>query len=101
MIIFQRNGIPPMSGGSQPGQTRPASEAASKTDTERHFDKITITAKGGESAFLMEMKSRLSQEVRTTTTTGSLAALHRQFQAGEYRVNAEAIARRMLLLEEV
>lgn len=50
---------------------------------------------------MLELKSRLSQEVRTATTTGALSTLREEVQAGEYRIDAGNIARKMLLLGEV
>ena len=35
------------------------------------------------------------------TTTGEITALHDQVQAGEYKIDAGNIARKMLLLGEV
>lgn len=65
------------------------------------FDKVTISAREGVEPQRLELQSKLSQEVRTATTTGTLSALREQVQSGEYRINAESIAKRMLLLGEV
>ena len=49
----------------------------------------------------MELHSKLSQEVRTATTTGTLASLEEQVRAGEYKIDAANIAKKLLLLGEV
>lgn len=65
------------------------------------FDKVTLSAREGEDPYKLELQSKLSQEVRTATTTGTLTALREQVQKGEYRINAESIAKKLLLLGEV
>ncbi len=49
----------------------------------------------------MELQSKLSQEVRTATTTGTLANLRREVQSGQYQVDARSIAKKLLLMGEV
>lgn len=65
------------------------------------FDKVTLSAREGADPYKMELQSKLSQEVRTATTTGTLAKLREQVQSGEYKINAESIAKKLLLLGEV
>lgn len=65
------------------------------------FDKVTLSAREGEDSRRLEIQSKLSQEVRTATTTGALSALRQQVQAGEYKIDAASIAKRLLLLGEV
>lgn len=48
----------------------------------------------------MQMVGRLSQEVRTATTTGDIQALRQSVASGEYTPNPMAIAGRMLFLTE-
>ncbi len=48
----------------------------------------------------MGLVSRLSQEVRTATTTGDIAALRQQVASGEYTPDPMAIAARILFLGE-
>ena len=48
----------------------------------------------------MDLVGRLTQEVRTTTTTGDIRALRQQVASGQYEPNAAAIAARMLFLGE-
>ena len=66
-----------------------------------NYDSVTLSAPSQGSRFHMGLVSRLSQEVRTATTTGTVNALREQVQAGTYKVDAGAIARKMLLLGEV
>lgn len=65
------------------------------------FDKVTLSAREGEDPKKLELRTKLSQEVRTATTTGTLASLREQVQAGTYQVDAASIAKRLLLLGEV
>lgn len=85
------------------GQIRPhaAPAAVQPGPSGEKFDKVTISAREGVEPQRLELQSKLSQEVRTATTTGTLSALREQVQSGEYRINAESIAKRMLLLGEV
>lgn len=64
------------------------------------YDSVTISAPSQDNRFRMEMVSRMSQEVRTVTTTGDIAALRRQVAAGEYTPDPMAIAARILFLGE-
>lgn len=65
---------------------------------EHNFDTVTI---GSDGSFRQSLLSKISQEVRTATTTGTVNALREQVQAGTYQVDAGAIARKMLFLGEV
>ena len=64
-----------------------------------NYDSFTRSASGQDSRFL-SMVSRLSQEVRTATTTGDIAALHQQVANGQYTPDPASIAARMLFLGE-
>ncbi len=46
----------------------------------------------------MDMVSRMSYEVRTSTPNGDIQALRQQVSAGEYAPDAYNIAARMLML---
>lgn len=62
------------------------------------YDSISLsTQKGGDRNF-MDMVSRMSYEVRTSTTNGDIQALRQQVSAGEYAPDAYNIAARMLML---
>ena len=75
--------------------------AAKPGQASEKFDQVTLSAREGEDPRKMEIQSRLSQEVRTATTTGTLAALRQEVQSGQYQVDARSIAKKLLLLGEV
>ena len=62
------------------------------------FDSVTISAPSQDSRFHMGLVSRLSQEVRTATTTGDITA--QQVASGSYVPDPMAIAARILFLGE-
>ena len=65
------------------------------------YDSITISSRpSDENRFQMDLVSRLSKEIRTSTTTGDVQALREQVASGTYQVDASAIAARMLHLVE-
>lgn len=59
---------------------------------------MTLSTPNQDSRFHMGLVSRVSQEVRTATTTGDIAALRQQVASGEYTPDPMAIAARILLL---
>ncbi len=64
------------------------------------YDSVSISSPRGDSLFHKNVVSRLSQEVRTATTTGNIQALRQQVAAGEYTPDPMAIAARILFLGE-
>ena len=64
------------------------------------YDSVTISRPSQDSRFHMGLVSRLSQEVRTATTTGDIAALRQQVADHTYVPDPSAIAARILLLGE-
>ena len=65
------------------------------------FDSITLsTNRDNTDRFHKEFVSRLTQEVRATTTTGDIRALRQQVASGTYKPDASAIAARILFLGE-
>lgn len=64
------------------------------------YDSVTLSAPSQDSRFHMELVSRMSQEVRTATTTGDIAALRAQVASGQYTPDPMAIAARILFLGE-
>ena len=64
------------------------------------YDSVTISQTSQDSRFHMGLVSRLSQEVRTATTTGDIAALRQQVASGQYSPDPMSIAARMLFLGE-
>lgn len=65
-----------------------------------NYDSVTLSASNQGSRFHMGLVSRLSQEVRTATTTGDIASLRQQVASGEYTPDPMAIAARILFLGE-
>lgn len=69
--------------------------------TPHQYDSVTISASPtGEILFQKELVSRLSNEIRTVTTTGDIQALRQQVSSGTYQVDPSCIAARMLYLGE-
>lgn len=67
----------------------------------RRFDSVMISnGDGRRGSFEMELRGRISREVRTSTSSGQVAALREQVRSGAYRIDAKEIAQKMLLLEE-
>ena len=64
-----------------------------------NYDSVTLSAPGQDNRF-MGLVSKLSQEVRTATTTGDIAALRQQVADHTYTPDPNAIAARILLLGE-
>lgn len=99
MKIQGSNNLSAVSGTLQAYPLRGTRSAAGKFDrmTSR-FDTVSIGSTG--SSFEMELKSKITQEVRAAATPGRLSALSQQIQDGTYEPDAMSIARRMLLLSE-
>ncbi len=73
-----------------------------RSSNERRFDSIMLSKGDGmRSSYEMELRGRLSNEVRTATTSGQVAALREQVQNGTYKVDARETARKMLLMEAI
>lgn len=65
------------------------------------YDSVTLSGlPTKESRFRMELVSRLTQEVRTATTTGDIHALRQQVSAGRYTPDPMSMAARILFLGE-
>ncbi|MCI9543648.1 flagellar biosynthesis anti-sigma factor FlgM [Acutalibacter muris] len=82
----------PRSHGGSPVKPGPSAEK---------FDQVTLSTREGEDPMKMELQGKLSQEVRTATTTGTLNALRQEVQSGRYQVDARSIAKKLLLMGEV
>lgn len=63
------------------------------------YDSVTLSSSSQDSRFL-GLVGRLSQEVRTATTTGDIAALRQQVAENRYTPDPASIAARILLLGE-
>ena len=74
-----------------------------KSDFARRFDSVTISSAGGNmelGGIGMELKSRLTQEVRAAASTENVAALKELIQNGDYHPDATETAKKMLLFGE-
>ena len=68
--------------------------------SDRRFDSVMLsTAENARGSYEMELRGKISNEVRTATTSGQVAALREQVQNGTYQVDARETARKMLLVE--
>jgi len=66
-----------------------------------NYDSVSISSSAtGENRSFMEIVSRLSQEVRTSTTTGDIRVLHEQVKSGNYTPDPMRIAAGMLFVED-
>jgi len=75
-------------------------EAEKKTAGAKNFDQILLSAKSdAEQSVVKDVKGKISTEMRTTTSIGDIAAIKNQIQSGTYKIDAEEIARKMLLQE--
>ena len=63
------------------------------------YDSVTLSAPTQDSQF-MGLVGKLSQEVRTATTTGDIAALRQQVADHTYTPDPMSIAARILMLGE-
>ena len=63
------------------------------------YDSVTLSSPWQDNQF-MGLVSKLSQEVRTATTTGDIAALRQQVADHTYIPDPSSIAARILLLGE-
>ena len=78
-----------------PAQRR---DSAARTAGEHKYDSASFSASGTERSVFMDTVSRLSQDVRTATTTGAIQDLRQQVASGTYAPDPEAIAGRILFL---
>lgn len=64
------------------------------------YDSITLSTTADGTSRFRDLVGRLTQEVRTATTTGDIRSLHREVSTGAYQPDPSAIAARMLFLRE-
>lgn len=65
------------------------------------YDSVMLSALStADNHFHMDTVSRLSQEVRTTVTTGDIQRLRQEVSEGRYSPDPHAIAARILFLKE-
>ena len=97
-MLNSPGGIPPIgpAKGYYPAMRH---SAAAKPSAGHNYDSVSFSsAQAGEDAFQMNLISRISQEVRTATTTGDIQALKQAVASGEYTPNPMAIAGKILFL---
>jgi anti-sigma28 factor (negative regulator of flagellin synthesis) len=75
-------------------------EELAQVSHEPSYDSLTISSSSEERSFHMQLVSRLSQEVRTSVTTGDVQRLKQEVSSGQYTPDPMAIAARMLFLTE-
>ena len=71
---------------------------APRGESARRFDSVSISENSAANTFALELKSKLTQEVRTATSSEQIAAIREQVQNGTYQPDAREIARSMLLM---
>lgn len=81
-------------------QTKAGRDKKAQVSPGSKYDSVTLSTPSQDSRFHMGLVSRVSQEVRTATTTGDIAALRQQVASGEYTPDPMAIAARILFLGE-
>lgn len=101
MLTSSRSGIISSVGRSQRYYNTTEREIhAQPIQSEGKYDSITLSSDSGENRFYKDLVGRITQEVRTATTTGDIRALRQQISSGQYQPDASAIAARMLFLGE-
>lgn len=78
--------------------------AGMQTEKSASFDQISLNTSRqleGDALKQKEVAAKLSNEVRTHNTTGKVAQLQKEFEAGTYQVDARETASRMLLMGAV
>ena len=93
----------PSSGGIKPFSVskgyynKPTYSSTTNTTMNPVYDSSSFsTVSDSNSRFQMDVVSRLSQEVRTTTTTGRIQELRQAVASGEYHPDPAEIAKRLL-----
>lgn len=79
----------------------PTSCGAAANHVTQKYDSACFSERAGNcDTFFMNLVSRMSQDVRTTTTTADIRELHQAVQSGNYMPDSHAIASQMLLFAE-
>lgn len=81
--------------------TTPATSGTAASRVPPKCDSASFSGRsGGGDVFFMNLVSRLSQEVRTATTTADIRQLHQVVSADAYTPDPGAIAGRILFYTE-
>ena len=101
MLITGIEGVGPIQKNTAAGRAGAtgAQQAARRRGRYDHYT-LSQTAVREESGSFRELAARLSQQVRTTNTTGKIQELRQEVRAGSYRIDPRETAARMLLMEE-
>lgn len=82
-------------------QTSPPQNHVTSSSPASQYDSASFSAiADAASRFRMDTVSRLTQEVRTATTTGKLQELRKSVASGEYVPDPAEIAKRILFISE-
>ena len=78
----------------------PCHGSTTNTSVTPSYDSTSFSALADSASRQLEAVSRISNEVRTSTTTGRIQELRQAVSSGEYRPDPVEIAKRMMLLVE-
>ena len=99
MLIKGTEGFVPFQNNTARPAVSSGSRRAQKQDS--CYDRFSLSANTErENNCFIEAVASLSQQVRTSTTTGKIQELRRQVSSGGYDVAPRDVAARILLLEE-
>ena len=97
---------PPGSGGihgyavTKTYYSSPGYNPSGNTTANPNYDSSSFTKVTNSKSRFMDLVSRLSHEVRTSTTTGKIQELRQAVSTGEYKPDPAEIAKRLMLLTE-
>lgn len=100
MKIMGNNTMAPL----QQVKKAPTVNTTATSEKSASFDQLSLNTKRqleGDDLMQKEVAAKLSNEVRTHNTTGKVAQLQKEFEAGTYQVDARETASRMLLMGAV
>lgn len=100
MKIMGNNTVTPLQQGAKVANVK----TETKSEKSASFDQLSLNASRqleGDDLKQKEVAAKLSNEVRTHNTTGKVAQLQKEFEAGTYQVDARETASRMLLMGAV
>ena len=63
-----------------------------------NYDSVSLSSVSGENRFYNELVSRISQDVRTATTTGDIRAISDDIASGQYVIDPMSIASGIMFL---
>lgn len=97
MMVTNNPGLPPVNLSAQTAVGAKNNPGLARAG--RSYDRFQqTTAWSGHERFQKELAGRISQEVRTSVTTGDIQELRRQVWEGEYAPDPSEIAARILLM---